>query len=390
MAKKRCNGEGSIRKRIDGMWEGRVVAGFDKETGKPIRKSVYGKTQKEVKKKVHDLLIEIAEEGYIAPSKTTVKGWINRWLRDYTRHLKPYTVKTYTSQANKHIFPYIGDVSVTELTPAMIIDLYNRLIDEEELSVRTVKIIHSVLRSSYEALIDIGEVKKNPCAPCAKRLPKAEKKKLQTLADDDLVRFMKAVEGDEFENILLITLFTGLRQGEVLGLRWSNVNFEEGSICIDKQLYIPPKGGQYYLQEVKNRKTRTLYPAKYVFDLLKKERIRQNENRLKAGENWRGDEIPDLVFTNCNGRRITHRTVYDRYKYFVKQIGLPELRFHDMRHSYAVSALRAGDDIKTVQENLGHATAAFTLDEYAFATSKMKKESANRMDEYVTKIRIKT
>ena len=153
-----------------------------------------------------------------------------------------------------------------------------------------------------------------------------------------------------------------LTQGELLGLRWSCIDFEKGCIIIDKQLYMPEKGGRYTLQPLKNRKARLICPAPFVFDALKRERKNQLAARLKAGEVWNNEGLPDLVFTNEMGGHLSHKTVYRQFKAAVAMSGVPDVRFHDMRHSYAVASLRSGDDIKTVQENLGHATAAFTLD----------------------------
>ncbi|WP_455527108.1 tyrosine-type recombinase/integrase [Huintestinicola sp.] len=169
-------------------------------------------------------------------------------------------------------------------------------------------------------------------------------------------------------------------------MRWSCIDFKRGCIVVNKQLYKPDKGKEYTLESLKNRKTRVIWPAQFVFSVLKRERMKQLSNKLKVGELWDEGTLPDLVFTNECGKHLSHTTVYANFKKIASACGVPAVRFHDMRHSYAVASLRSGDDIKTVQENLGHATAAFTLDQYAFATDIMKKESAARMDKFIASI----
>lgn len=178
-----------------------------------------------------------------------------------------------------------------------------------------------------------------------------------------------------------VTLFTGMREGEVLGLMWSCVDFEKGTILIDKQLQQEKKrGGQYVFAPLKNDKARTITPAPWVMDLLKHHRAQQAELRLRAGPMW---EDSGLVFTNELGHHLARCTLVNAFKAVVTSIGRPDARFHDLRHSYAVAAIRSGDDIKTVQGNLGHATAAFTLDVYGHVTDQMKRESAARMESYI-------
>ncbi|MEA4962603.1 site-specific integrase [Lutispora sp.] len=179
----------------------------------------------------------------------------------------------------------------------------------------------------------------------------------------------------------MVTLFTGMREGEVLGLKWDCVDFTKGILTINKQLQHGVDGKkQYTLVSTKNGKGRTVTPAASIMELLKHHKAVQAEQWLKAGKLW---EDSGLVFTDELGHHLTHPTVYHSFKRVAAQIGRPDARFHDLRHSYAVAAIRSGDDIKTVQGNLGHATAAFTLDVYGHVTDQMKKESAARMDAFI-------
>ena len=171
----------------------------------------------------------------------------------------------------------------------------------------------------------------------------------------------------------------------MLGLSWDRIDFEAGTILIDRQLQKEKlAGGKYYLSDPKSGKPRTIVPARSVMQALQRQKIAQAEMRLRAGEMW--DNSWGLVFTNETGRHLAAVTLFKDYKKLVEQIGRPDARFHDLRHSYAVAALQSGDDIKSVQGNLGHHTAAFTLDVYGHVTEKMKKQSADRMEAFISSV----
>lgn len=196
--------------------------------------------------------------------------------------------------------------------------------------------------------------------------------------------FLKAIQGHPHENLYKITLFTGLRQGEVLGLTWDCVDFANSKLTIRQQLRREQqKGGQYYFSSTKNGKIRVLALAPSVLEMFKAQRKAQDQKARKAKSLW---EENNLVFSNETGGVLSYRTVYDCYKRIVKNIGIPTARFHDLRHSYAVAAIRAGDDIKTVQQNLGHHAASFTLDIYGHVTEQMKQDSASRMEQFIKSV----
>lgn len=229
----------------------------------------------------------------------------------------------------------------------------------------------------------VGYIRVNPANACT--LPRIVKKEIKPLDEDATLLFIKAIQGHEHEIVFLVTLFTGMRQGEVLGLSWDCVDFDKGTLNINKQLQKAPGGGSTYsLTSPKNGKGRIITPAPFVMDLLRKQRRRQAEWQLKAGPVWENGW--NLVFTNMVGDHLMPHTVYHNFKRVVASIGQPNTRFHDLRHTYAVNSIRAGDDLKTVQANLGHHTAAFTLDQYVHVTEQMNKESADRMQQFINMI----
>ena len=360
-------------------WEGRITVGFNPLTGKQKVRYVYGQTQKEVREKMQALQVQLNNKTYIEPSKMTVEQWFNRWEEDYLVSIKPRTADSYKSIIKNYLLPSLGKVKLQSLQTAQIQCLYSKL-SKDGLSPKTIRNVHGVLHAALEQAVELNYIHSNPSNPC--KLPHVEKREIKPMDDSAIVAFMKAIQGHKFEDVYLVTLFTGLREGEVLGLTWDCVDFKRGIIVVKQQLQRKRDGtGEYDLVSTKTRKNRTLTVAPSVMDILKKVKEQQETwQRLTEGA-WENEM--NLVFTNELGHHLSAHTVYLNYKRVVKRIGHERLRFHDLRHTYAVNSLRAGDDIKTVQENLGHYSAAFTLDTYAHATMQMKAESANRMERFI-------
>lgn len=374
-----ARGGGNIRKRSDGRWEGRYSLGFDPKTGKQVQKSIYGKTQQEVRKKLAAVIATIDDGTYSEPSRMKLSEWLETWLRDYIGNVKPATVKSYTDHVHLNIVPYIGNVELSKLTTPMIQRMYNDLQRDKELSAKTVKNVHGVLHRALEQAQKLGFIRNNPTG--AVTLPRIEKKQIKPMEDEELAAFLNAIKGNPYELVFFVTVFTGLREGEVLGLTWDCVDFDHGTLFINKQHSKVKGTKEYAFSSLKNDKPRKLEVADHVTDALRKQKARQAIWQDALGDAWENSD--NLVFTTETGRYLCNQTVYLAFKKVVKSLGLETVRFHDLRHTFAVNSLKAGDDIKTVQENLGHHTAAFTLDTYAHVTSGMKRDSASRMDRYI-------
>lgn len=381
-----AQGAGTIRQRKDGRWEGRYTVGRDPGTGKQVQRSVYGSTQQEVRKKLAQVTVEIDSGTYKDPCKIKLGEWLDIWVAEYLNDVKPRTIESYTDHIKNHIKPALGAVKLEALTTPAVQRFYNQLGAEKGgktgLSPKTVKNIHGVLHEALQQAYKVGYIRTNPADACT--LPRAEKKEIKPLDSDEISAFLKAIQGHRFETVYIVTLFTGLRRGEVLGLTWDAVDFDGGTLLINKQLQkIPGEKAAFRLVSTKNSKGRTITAAPSIFAVLKRYRAKQAEWRLRAGETWKDS---NFVFTDEFGHHLSPHTVYHNYKRIVASIGLPAARFHDLRHSYAVAALKEGDDVKTVQQNLGHHSAAFTLDTYAHATAEMKRESAARMEKFIKQV----
>lgn len=219
--------------------------------------------------------------------------------------------------------------------------------------------------------------------------PRKTRKEITTLSDEQIQKFGALVEQDNYRAILKFILFSGVRESEAIGLTWDCIDFDRGTIRIYRQMLKRTKeAGGYTLASLKNDKERLLTPPPMLMTMLKEQKMEQVERRMKAGPAWRGwnsveEQKTWFVFTTEFGDHYCPQTVYAHFKKIARQIGAEKANVHSLRHTYAVLCLQNGDDVKTVQSNLGHATAAFTLDVYGHVSEKMKQDSAERMEAYM-------
>lgn len=394
--RKRANGEGSIRKRSNGTWEARVTVGVNPETGKLISKSVYGRTQKEVREKLNALQKGeqqavnppaagpgIASEAANGPEQKemTVGEWLDTWLKEYLADVKQGTSIHYESVVRLHLKPALGDIPLSQLRTPMVQKFYNKLRAEQR-SPKYIKNIHGVLHRALDMAVQVEYLERNPTSACI--LPKVVEKPVVPLDAPEQKKLFEALKGNPFETLFLTATFTGMRIGELIGLTWDCVDFENEVIYVEKQLVQTHKKGQKYrFGTLKNGKTRVIAPAPYIMQVLKKHKIAQAEQRLLMGDLWNPGEFPNLVFTHKDGSHYSQPTIWKEFQDILAAAGLEHHRVHDLRHTFAVNSLRAGDDIKTLQENMGHYSAAFTLDRYGHVTDTMRRESANRMQAFI-------
>lgn len=382
-------GMGSIRQRTvyhkDGSqktyWEGRLSKGFDPKTGKQITVSVSGQTKKEVTARLQEIAVEMNAGTYVMPSKLTLAEWLDIWLKEYQGSKKPLTVSGYTQTINKHIKPALGRIQLKELTNLMIQRFYNSLsTGSSPLAPKSVKNLHGILHKALEQAVIIGELKSNPSKGCI--MPKPQQKELKPLEPEEITRFIENLKDESYRAFFLMAIFTGMRQGELLGLAWENVDFENGIISIKQQLQCLK--GKYFLQTPKHDKQRMIAPPRLVMDALQEEKKSQDHWKALFGTGWKNDM--DLVFTDPFGKHLVRRTIDKHFKKILQASNIEDHRFHDIRHTFAVSMLFAGEDYKTLQENLGHASAAFTLDQYAHVSRKMMLRTSQKMNDYFEKL----
>ncbi len=374
-----AQGSGTIRQRKDGTWEARFTVGRDPGTGKQVQRSVYGKTQSEVRKKLTAKVQEVDQGIFTAPSKVSVGAWLDEWANNYLGGVKGSTVEQYRYQIRCHLKPALGSVKLANLSAPMIQKVYNEKL-RAGLSAKSIRNVNGVLHAAMKQAMKLGLLRANPCDAVV--LPRVEQKEIHPLETEQVEAFMRQISGHRHEWFYLVDMFTGLRQGEIIGLTWDCIDFQRGTITVYRQLRRERvRGGQYVFTTLKNNKQRTITVAPFVLDILRKVQLRQMERRLQAGPAWSNPD--NLVFTNEFGGHLTATSTYEDFKLICRKLGLPETRFHDLRHTFATLSLQNGDDVKTVQENLGHATPSFTLSVYAHATERMKQASATRMEAFI-------
>ena len=375
MAKKRANGEGSIRKRKDGRWEGRYTAGHNLETGKPIYRNVLGKTQAEVKEKLKTAIQETQSLDFSKTGQYTVGQWMDVWYENYAKiKVRPSSHQTYKGYIENHIKPNIGDIPLEKLTTLDLQRLYKTLlsrgrVDRLEskgqprgLSPKTVRNIHQILSSALKLAQEQRLILTNPAEGCA--LPKTEHREMKTLPVEQLQSFLREAKESGVFALYYLELATGLRRGELLGLKWEDIDLEHGDLRVKQQ--IARINGKVVEAPLKTRNAyRTLPLAEDTISILK-------EQKKKVGSS-------PLVFPSATGGPISPDSVLHMLHRVLKRAGLPKVRFHDLRHTFATLALQNGVDIKTVSGMLGHFSAGFTLDTYAHVTTSAQKAAANTM-----------
>ena len=410
MARRRANGEGTIRKRSNGTWEGRITLGYNPENGKQICKSVYGRTQKEVREKLDSLkatmetgkslgqalpLINTVQAGEKPtekdektesgdPCMLTVGQWLAVWQKQYLVDVKPGTVAHYESICRLHIIPTLGETLLSRLKAPAIQTFYLSL-QEKGLSPKYIKNIHGCLHEALDVAVQIDYIPKNPTSAC--KLPRIVEKEMHPLDAPEQTKLLSSLRGSEYEALIVTAIFTGMRSGELLGLTWDNVDFEHGCIHVVKQLtQSRGEGHPFAFGTLKNGKTRKINPAPYVLEMLKQHREQQAQKKRNAGALWNEGQFPNLVFTHPDGSHLSQPTIWKAFQKALADAGLEHHRLHDCRHTFAVNSIRAGDDIKTIQENMGHYSAAFTLDRYGHVTETMRQDSANRMQAFIEQL----
>ena len=330
MPKRRANGEGNIRKRKDGRWEGRYTVGHDPETGKAIIKNVLGKAQAEVKEKLKKAIEENVGIDYGRAKTYTVGSWLEVWMENYAKiKLRPSTFKTSQGFLKNHIKPQIGSIPLADLTSLDLQRFYKHLLDggrvdrieakkkPKGLAPKTVRNIHQMIGSAYNLAIEQRLVTKNPTQGCA--LPKVEHKEMKTLTADQLSAFFREARDSGVYELYYLDLATGLRRGELLGLKWTDIDLEKGDLRVQGQ--IGRIDGKIIEMPLKTKNAyRTLPLSADAIDVLKMQ-------KCKVGNS-------EWVFPSPTGGPMSPDSVLHMLQRVLKRAGLPRIRFHDLRHPY--------------------------------------------------------
>ena len=383
MTRKRGNGEGSISRHPKrDLWMARYTVETPNGTK---RRTVYGKTRKEVRDKLAKALADRADGLIFDDENMTVGEYVTRWLEDSAKgDLAPRTYGNYRLQVRRHIVPAIGRVKLAKLNPAHVQSLYAKKL-RDGLKPSSVRYIHAVLRRALEQAVRWNLIPRNPAAVVDP--PKVRQEEIKSLDPGQARQFLRtAGEADDgLEALYVLSLTAGLRMGEALGLKWSDIDLDAGTLRVNRQLQRTRRDedrgapGRLVFSEPKNASRRTVDLPQTALAALKRHHKKQLEEKLKAGGAYEDD---GLVFATAKGTPLDAQNVVNRhFKPLLRSAGLPAIRWHDLRHSCFTLLLSRGVHPKYVQHLAGHASIQLTLDRYSHWMPSMGKHTASAMDE---------
>ena len=372
MAKRRPSGDGMVRKRDDGRWEGRIVVGH-KESGEPIFQYVLAPTQKALLAKLHQNIEIFRDVELCEDSRMTLAQWLEHWLDEYAApRLRESTMSGYRMYAEQYIKPRLGRKKMTFITTADIQRLYTKLRKEgrvhehpehgHQLSANTVRRIHTMLHRAMADAVRAHVIPRNPADGVT--LPKVDRTAKRVLTDKELDDFMATIKADPLWHDFFYTeLTTGLRRGEICGLMWSDFDEHSGALNVSRTLH-KEKGGRLVAGDTKTYAG----TRKIVLPPSTAELLRAREKKSFSPWIFHDPLRPEAP--------INPDSAYRQLKKLLADAGLPNIPFHNLRHTFATRALASGVDAKTLSGILGHTDASFTLNTYTHVTTDMQKQAS--------------
>lgn len=356
---------GSVRQRTNGLWEARY-----RDNGRS--RSVYGKTKREAQERLRASLT--AADNGLRPVKqrVTVAAYLADWLESSSvTENRPRTIQSYRQTVDRYIVPAIGGLALAKLEPTDV-DRMRREVKARGVSGTTARYSVAVLRIALQRALIEGKVVRNVAKLVD--LPKADRPNLTPLTGDEARALLDAAAGHRFGPLFTLAIATGMRQGEMLALRWQDVDLDAGKLRVEHTL---EEGSRQRAKPKTDRSRRSIAVASAGIVALREQRRRQLEARLAAGRRWRDE---DYVFTTSIGTPLDGRNVTHELQAVLARAGLPRQRFHDLRHTHATLRLEAGDDLYSVSRSLGHSSITTTADTYGHVTPAMQERSAALVD----------
>lgn len=383
--KRRPQGDGTIRKRSDGRWEARIIVGH-KNDGTPMYKSAFAKTQKSALKQLHQLIELYRDVDLTEDCRMTLGEWLDKWLDEYMIFtVRESTLDSYRCLTENQVKRFIGEKQLSSLTTAELQKFYIKIKNEGrvkpnrdgsyELADSMVRKIHMMLHEALDTAVSERLIAKNPTIGTT--IPKNNYPEKLVLGDEQLETFLEAIKHEEYWcDFFYVEVMTGLRRGEICGLKWSDIDFEDKKLRIERSVAVK-KGGGVSIGETKTQTgTRNIFMPPSVAQVLQK-------RKQTAITEW---VFP--AFLNPE-QPIHPAAAYRKLKVILKHAELPMLRFHDLRHTFATHAMKGGVDAKTLSGILGHTNASFTLDTYTHVTSDMQKSASAVVGNMLKNIMVK-
>jgi integrase len=387
MAKRRGNNEGTIVKRQDGLWMAQVSIGRD-TGGKLKRATFYGKTRNAVAEKLAEAQHALTRGVFVEPHKLTLGEWLHTWLWDYKRpSIRAITFDSYAMSLRRHLPPELGHIPLRDLRPEHV-QRYQNEKGKQGLDAHTIRLHHVILSNALLQAEKNGLVVRNVCRLVAS--PRQTRKEQSTLTVAQITtQFLPALQGDRLYAAYLTLFMAGIRRGELLGLRWQDVDLTTGVLQVRQAVgrvytrdVTGPTKTTLLFSEPKTEKSRRTIPLPDAcVAALRQHKAHQAEERLLLGPAY---EDHGLVFCQPNGKPIDPRNMNLYFTQALKRAGLPAIRLHDARHTYATWLPEQGVSLKVVQTLLGHGSIAVTADIYSHVSLELEKQAATKLNTALT------
>jgi integrase len=371
MRKKRGQNHGSeYQRRSDERWVAQV-------TIQKKHRMKYFYSQCEAEAWLKQSILKISQVVPLEGSRMSVAVFLTSWLAIISLAVKPRTWVQYDQVVNKHILPYLGHLSIQELRSDQVQSFYQRK-QQDGTGARTLSLINCILHNALDYAVSNGFILHNPVHGTMISRPKYHEQKVLNL--DQVRVFLQSCQGTRWEALFCLAITTGMREGEILGLKWSDIRWDTGQLQIQRQLQRIPRQGLVFSEPKTIASRRNLAIGEEMLTKLRAHANLQEYERCLAGERWREN---GLVFPSDKGTPMDPHRIFDQYKQLLKQANLPDIRFHDLRYTHATLMLGWGIHPKVVQERLGHAQISHTLGIYSHVLPILQTEAARKMDEMV-------
>ena len=375
MAKRRGNLEGTIYMRKNGRWSAQLTV-----DGRRV--CFTAATQREAQEWLMRTRNQVESGLTAAGAKATLRVFLVEWLATIKTSLRPKTWGQYGQVARQHILPELGKTKLKDLRPDQIQSFYNRKM-ETGTSPPTVRIIHAVLHKALGDALRWGLIHRNPVSVVLK--PKVPRREMKVLSADQVRQLLICTSGVRNEALYHVAVSTGLRQGEILGLKWSDLDWEAASLQIQRQVQRAPGEGLKLVEPKSAAGRRLIILGPSMLEKLLEHSKKQRSNSILVGEHW---QEHDLIFPSTIGTPMDQKRLHTNFKRLLRRAGLPDIRFRDRRHTAATLMLQQGIHPKIVQERLGHSQISVTLDTYSHVLPAMQEEAAIKIDELISPIPI--
>lgn len=370
------------RKRKDGSHSWQIVIELPKDpmTGKRVRRytTLDGGSKKDAERAMHEFIRELEKGYYVTNNKIAIAEWIDTWLEVYiVPNVSPTTLSRYEGMIKRYIKPIIGHIQVQQLTTLAVQAWVNGLktspVSGKEMSAATVKHAYHVLKGSMDKAVLAGIISRSPCTGIM--LPKGQKKPPVVYDETQIRQLIAAAKGTEMELVIDIELCLGLRRGELLGLRWEDIDWEKNQIHIVNNRVVVD--GKSVVKDPKTESScRTVDVPAQLIDKLRKHKTKCLANRLRMGQNY---TATDYVIVHPDGKPIYPEYLSQMFTKLQKQAGLPKCRFHDLRHLCASIMLMQGVNVKVAKEHLGHKDISTTMNIYTHVLPSVAKDAAQKI-----------